>query len=50
MPKLNNETDLQYKRIYKFFNEHDQRRGTDFLKTFPEMETWWKECEQHAKK
>lgn len=36
--------------FYKFFTEHDKRRGTDFLKTFPEMETWWRECEQHAKK
>lgn len=35
--------------FYRFFNEHDRRRGTDFLKTFPEMITWWKECEYHAK-
>jgi len=35
--------------FYKFFTEHDQRRGTNFLATFPEMETWWKECEQYAK-
>jgi hypothetical protein len=34
--------------FYKFFSEHDQRRGTNFLATFPEMETWWKECEQYA--
>ena len=30
--------------FYRFFNEHDRRRGTDFLKTFPEMTTWWNEC------
>jgi hypothetical protein len=36
--------------FYKFFAEHDCRRGTDFLKTFPEMTAWWKECEYHAKK
>jgi len=36
--------------FYKFFNEHDERRGTDFLKTFPEMEEWWRDCERHAKK
>ena len=35
--------------FYRFFTEHDKRRGTDFLETFPEMEEWWKECEQHAK-
>jgi hypothetical protein len=35
--------------FFRFFNEHDQRRGTDFLKTFPEMATWWQECEYHAK-
>jgi hypothetical protein len=35
--------------FFRFFNEHDQRRDTDFLKTFPEMSTWWQECEYHAK-
>jgi organic radical activating enzyme len=35
--------------FYRFFNEHDRRRGTDFLKTFPEMREWWKECEYHAR-
>jgi hypothetical protein len=30
--------------FYRFFNEHDRRRGTDFLKTFPEMKDWWEEC------
>ena len=35
--------------FYRFFNEHDHRRGTDFLKTFPEMSTWWKDCEYHAR-
>lgn len=30
--------------FYRFFNEHDKRRGTDFLKTFPEMAEWWNEC------
>lgn len=36
--------------FYRFFNEHDQRRGTDFLKTFPEMTAWWKECMTHAQR
>jgi hypothetical protein len=35
--------------FYRFFNEHDRRRGTDFLKTFPEMRSWWAECEYHAR-
>jgi len=35
--------------FYRFFSEHDRRRGTDFSKTFPEMAAWWKECEYHAR-
>jgi organic radical activating enzyme len=35
--------------FYRFFSEHDRRRGTDFSKTFPEMITWWKECEYYAR-
>jgi len=35
--------------FYRFFSEHDRRRGTDFLKTFPEMAAWWAECEYYAK-
>jgi organic radical activating enzyme len=35
--------------FYRFFAEHDRRRGTDFLATFPEMRSWWQECEYHAK-
>jgi hypothetical protein len=35
--------------FYRFFREHDRRRGTDFLKTFPEMKAWWAECEYHAR-
>ena len=35
--------------FYRFFNEHDRRRGTDFLKTFPEMAQWWQECAYHAR-
>ena len=34
--------------FYKFFNEHDKRRGTNFLKTFPEMSEWWDECKYWA--
>jgi len=35
--------------FYRFFNEHDRRRGTDFLTTFPEMRAWWEECAYHAR-
>jgi hypothetical protein len=35
--------------FYRFFSEHDRRRGTDFAATFPEMRSWWQECEYHAR-
>jgi beta-xylosidase len=35
--------------FYRFFSEHDRRRGTSFLQTFPEMTAWWSECEYHAR-
>jgi hypothetical protein len=35
--------------FYRFFREHDCRRNTDFLRTFPEMAAWWAECEYHAR-
>jgi organic radical activating enzyme len=35
--------------FHRFFSEHDRRRGTDFLKTFPEMSAWWNECAYHAR-
>jgi len=34
----------QKKNFYAFFSEHDRRRGTDFEKTFPEMQEFWQEC------
>ena len=34
--------------FYRFFAEHDRRRGTDFLTTFPEMQQWWNECRHFA--
>ena len=40
---------LQRADFYRFFNEHDKRRHTAFLTTFPEMREFWKECEYHAK-
>ena len=35
--------------FYRFFSEHDRRRGTDFLKTFPEMKSFWEECAYYAR-
>ena len=34
--------------FYNFFTEHDNRRSTDFLRTFPEMEKFFMECKQLA--
>ena len=39
---------LQRADFYRFFKHHDTRRGTDFLKTFPEMKEFWDECRYHA--
>ena len=41
--------DKMYKaraNFFKFFTQHDKRRDTDFLKTFPQMEDWWEICEE----
>lgn len=35
--------------FYRFFQEHDRRRNTTFLKTFPEMRAFWAECEHQAR-
>jgi hypothetical protein len=35
--------------FYRFFSEADRRHGTDFLTTFPEMSSWWAECEYWSK-
>ena len=32
------------KNFVKFFQEHDKRRNTNFLNTFPEMEDFWMDC------
>lgn len=40
---------IQRANFYRFFNEHDKRRGTDFVKTFPEMIDFYKQCEYYAK-
>jgi len=39
---------LQRADFYRFFNEHDNRRHTDFLRTFPQMKEFWDECRYYA--
>ena len=39
---------LQRADFYRFFNEHDERRETEFNATFPEMKEFWIECRYHA--
>lgn len=34
------------KNFYLFFSQHDERRGTDFLNTFPELTDFWNTCEK----
>lgn len=34
------------KNFYLFFSEHDRRRGTNFLETFPELEKFWNNCKE----
>ncbi len=34
--------------FYNWFTEYDKRRGTNFLETFPEMESFWKLCKELA--
>jgi organic radical activating enzyme len=36
--------------FWRFFTEHDRRRSTNFLETFPEMKSWWAECERDARR
>jgi hypothetical protein len=36
--------------FFRFFREHDRRRNTNFLQSFPEMRSFWAECEYHARK
>jgi organic radical activating enzyme len=42
----NNDENLKQNRrdFYKFIKEHDKRRGTDFDKTFPELEEFLQKC------
>ncbi|AGH96567.1 twitch domain-containing radical SAM protein [Pseudobdellovibrio exovorus] len=37
----------QRSRFYQFFSEHDRRRQTNFVQTFPEMKEFWELCQRH---
>jgi hypothetical protein len=39
----------QKANFYKFFKEHDSRRKTNFVATFPEMREYYLECAHHAR-
>jgi sulfatase maturation enzyme AslB (radical SAM superfamily) len=34
------------KNFYEFFSEHDRRRNTNFLNTFPELTDFWSRCKE----
>jgi hypothetical protein len=38
------ETSRKQKDFHIFFSEHDRRRGTNFIKTFPELEEFYNFC------
>lgn len=38
---------LLMRDFYAFFSEHDKRRNTNFLKTFPEFRQFWKDCQHN---
>ena len=38
---------LAEQNFYMFFKQHDQRRQTNFVKTFPELANFWKRCQDN---
>jgi organic radical activating enzyme len=41
---------LAMKNFYMYFIEHDKRRGTNFLETFPELTEQWNKCkDEHGR-
>ena len=45
-PKDLNDLITNRQDFYRFFNEHDKRRGTNFVETFPEMEDFYNQCKE----
>ena len=44
MQKGTDDVERKKADFYRFFTEHDKRRGTNFEETFPEMKGFWNEC------
>jgi organic radical activating enzyme len=42
--------ELAKENFYLFFSQHDTRRSTNFINTFPELINFWKQCEAICKK
>jgi len=38
------------RNFYRFFSEHDKRRNTNFIETFPELASFYEDCERLVKK
>ena len=34
--------------FFNFFSQHDLRRGTNFIATFPEYEKFWIQCKEEV--
>ena len=43
MDKEKHVKNYQY-NFYRFVTEHDKRRGTNFIETFPELESFYNKC------
>jgi organic radical activating enzyme len=43
----NGSVESDRKNLVKFFSQHDERRNTDFCKTFPELANMYKEYNEH---
>lgn len=46
LPLESSELNKQRRDFYRFFSEHDRRRGTNFLEVFPQMVNFWELCKQ----
>lgn len=40
---------MERKKFFEYYREYDKRRGTNFLKVFPEMKEFWELCEKEAR-
>ncbi len=49
-PQQEKELERNQINFYLYFSQHDERRGTDFLKTFPEMHEFYKHCQKLAER